>query len=158
MRTPDDRAATTAGDAAPEAADDAAPKRGFPHPMTILGIVIAAVWVITLFIPSGEFREQTNVAEDGSEYTSLVYERVDAPLSGSERVEDLLLSPVNGMYGVQNAESGHIGPFNSGRLFGGIDVVVFIIAIGGFMTVVFRTGAQPRHRQLAHRFAEKGRR
>lgn len=135
--------------------DDVEPeksKRSFPHPLTILVVVILAVWVVTLFLPSGQY----DIGDDGRPIPSS-YHEIDAPLDGSERVEDLLLSPVNGMYGIQDLDTGHVGPFNSGRMFGGVQVFIFILAIGGFMTVVFETGALNLGiARLAHRFADRG--
>jgi uncharacterized ion transporter superfamily protein YfcC len=68
-----------------------------------------------------------------------------------------VLSPINGLYGISDAETGQVGPFNSGTLFGSAQVFLFILAIGGFMTVVFATGALDRGLSLlAHRFRARG--
>ena len=66
---------------------------------------------------------------------------VNFPLDLDGRIQDLLLAPVNGMYGIQDPETGQVGPFNRGAMFGSIEVFLFILSIGGFMTVVFATGA-----------------
>jgi uncharacterized ion transporter superfamily protein YfcC len=72
-------------------------------------------------------------------------------------VSDLVLAPVNGFYGIQDPETGQVGPFNSGFLFGSAQVIVFILMIGGFMTVVFKTGALDAGiGKLAHRFRTRG--
>lgn len=127
-------------------------QRGFPNPISILAIVIVIVWVVAWFIPAGEY----DIGDDGRPIPGS-YQQVDAPLDGSERVEDLLLSPVNGMYGIRDGATGHVGPFNSGTLFGGAQVFMFILAIGGFMTVVFATGSLNLGiARLAHRFATRG--
>ena len=74
-----------------------------------------------------------------------------------ERVSDLLLAPVNGLYGIQDPATGMVGPFNQGLMFGSVQVFLFILAIGGFMTVVFATGALDRGiHHLAYRFRAKG--
>ena len=52
-----------------------------------------------------------------------------------------MLAPVNGMYGIQDPETAMVGPFNKGTMFGSVEVFLFILSIGGFMTVVFATGA-----------------
>ena len=57
---------------------------------------------------------------------------------------DLLISPINGLYGIQNPETGFIAPFGVGSLFGAAGVFLFILAIGAFMTAVFATGALDR--------------
>ena len=53
---------------------------------------------------------------------------------------DSIKAPINGLYGVQD-ETGNISFWNSGELFGAIDVALFIIVIGGFLGVTMKTGA-----------------
>ena len=53
---------------------------------------------------------------------------------------DSLTAPINGLYGIEDAK-GNINYYNSGSLFGAIDVALFIIVIGGFLGVTMRTGA-----------------
>jgi uncharacterized ion transporter superfamily protein YfcC len=50
------------------------------------------------------------------------------------------MAPINGMYGIEGAD-GTISPYNSGDLFGAIDVALFILVIGGFLGVTMQTGA-----------------
>ncbi len=54
---------------------------------------------------------------------------------------DSLLAPVNGMYGIEDPATGNIDVFNSGTLFGAIDVALFILVIGGFIGITMKTGA-----------------
>ena len=56
-------------------------------------------------------------------------------------VTDSLLAPINGLYGIESAEDGSISFYNSGELFGAIDVALFILVIGGFLGVTMKTGA-----------------
>jgi uncharacterized ion transporter superfamily protein YfcC len=127
-------------------------KRGFPHPLALLGIIIVVVWLGTFLIPAGEYRlDAAGHPVPGS------YQQVDSPLDFGEKVSNLLLSPINGLYGIQDPESGQVGPFNSGALFGGAQVFLFILAIGAFMTVVFATGAlELGIGHIAHRFRAQG--
>ena len=53
---------------------------------------------------------------------------------------DSLTAPINGLYGIEDAK-GNINYYNTGVLFGAIDVALFIIVIGGFLGVTMRTGA-----------------
>ena len=53
---------------------------------------------------------------------------------------DSLTAPINGLYGIED-DKGNISYYNSGVLFGAIDVALFIIVIGGFLGVTMRTGA-----------------
>ena len=50
------------------------------------------------------------------------------------------MAPINGLYGIE-AEDGSISVWNSGELFGAIDVALFILVIGGFLGVTMKTGA-----------------
>ena len=56
-------------------------------------------------------------------------------------VVDSLKAPINGLYGVEDPVTGNVGPFNSGELFGAIDVALFILVIGGFIGITMKTGA-----------------
>ena len=53
---------------------------------------------------------------------------------------DSLTAPINGLYGIEDAK-GNINYYNSGTLFGAIDIALFIIVIGGFLGVTMKTGA-----------------
>src|SRR4029450_10372761 len=53
---------------------------------------------------------------------------------------DSLMAPINGLYGIE-AEDGSISVWNSGELFGAIDVALFILVIGGVLGVAMKTGA-----------------
>jgi hypothetical protein len=46
---------------------------------------------------------------------------------------------VNGLYGVESSETGFIGPYESGELFGAAGVFLFVLAIGVFITMTMRT-------------------
>lgn len=127
-------------------------KKGFWHPLTILGLVILIVWIASLFIPAGAY----DLDEVGSPIPGS-FQQVESPLSGGEHVVNLLLSPINGLYGIENAENGQVQPFGTGTLFGSAQVFFFILAIGAFMTVVFATGALDLGiAHLAHRFKNQG--
>ena len=104
--------------------------RAFPSALSILTLVIVGVWIAAFFIPAGQYKFEGRSPIPGS------YHQIEAPLDTGERIVDLLLSPINGLYGIQNAD-GQVGPFNSGTLLGSAQVFLFILAIGGFMTVVF---------------------
>ena len=54
---------------------------------------------------------------------------------------DSLDAPINGLYGIEDAATGNIDVFNSGELFGAIDVALFILVIGGFIGITMKTGA-----------------
>jgi uncharacterized ion transporter superfamily protein YfcC len=127
-------------------------KRGFPSPFTILILVTILVWVAVLFIPSGQYQ----LDAEGSPIAGS-FQEIPSPLDFPDRVAELLLAPVNGLYGIRDPATGQVGPFNSGTLFGAAQVFAFILAIGGFMTVVFATGAlELGISHLAHRFRARG--
>jgi uncharacterized ion transporter superfamily protein YfcC len=120
------------------AAEPEPEKKGFQFPstMTVLVIVTLLVWIAAFIIPSGTYeRDESGVPTPGS------YQRVDSPLGLNERVEDFFLAPVNGLYGLQDPETGFVRPFGVGTLFGAVGVFAFVLAIGAFMTMVLKTGA-----------------
>ena len=60
---------------------------------------------------------------------------------------DSLTAPINGLYGIEDT-TGNINYYNSGSLFGAIDIALFVLVIGGFLGVTMRTGRdRDRHRQ-----------
>src|ERR1700756_5754569 len=104
------------GNTSPSAAGEKR-KRGFPAPVTILTFVLILVWIAAFFIPSGQYEL------DGSgSPIARSFRYVALPLDFGGRVQDLLLAPVNGMYGVQDPETGMVGPFNRGTMFGSVEV------------------------------------
>jgi len=113
-------------------------KKGFEFPgtMTVLVAVTFLVWLAAFLIPAGTYQHDENgVPVPGS------YQRVDSPQLFGDRVGDFFLAPVNGLYGLQDPETGFVRPFGVGRLFGAVSVFAFVLAIGAFMTMVLATGA-----------------
>ncbi len=124
----------------------------FPGAVATLAIVTVLVWVAALFIPSGLYQ----VDADGSPIPG-TYERTPSPLSLQDTVRQLVLSPVNGVYGLRNPESGFIDTETLGRMAGQIGVITFIMAIGAFISVSFATKAlEVAVAALAHRLRDKG--
>ncbi|MFJ4789136.1 YfcC family protein [Streptomyces sp. NPDC088794] len=124
----------------------------FPSALTVLAIVTVAVWLLAFLIPSGQYeRNESGAPVQGT------YHRVDSGQSFVDRLNDLFLSPVNGLYGIQDEKSGQVGPDLAGELYGSAGVFLFVLAIGAFITVVFATGALDRGiARLAHRLRERG--
>ena len=131
-----------------------APKRAFQFPgaVTTLAIVTVLVWVAALFIPSGHYRTDA----DGSPIPG-TFERTPSPLSMSESVRQLVLAPVNGVYGLRSPSTDLIDTATVGRIFGQIGVIVFIMSIGAFISVSFATRSlEVAVAALAHRLRNKG--
>lgn len=124
----------------------------FPSAITILGLVTVLVWIAAFFIPAGQYeRDEVGSPIIGS------YTPVESSQTFLDRLVDLLIAPVNGLYGIQNQETGFIAPFGQGALFGAAGVFLFILAIGAFMTAVFATGAMDRAiARLAHAARNRG--
>ncbi len=137
-----------------EAEREAKPKKGsrFPSAVSILGIVTLLVWVAALFIPAGAYQHD----EDGAPIPG-TYQRLGSALTIGERVTQLLLSPINGVYGLRGAESGIVDTETSGTVYGQIGVIVFIMAIGAFISVSFATKSfEVGVSSLADRLRSKG--
>uniref|UniRef100_UPI002FC7CEF9 YfcC family protein n=1 Tax=Aeromicrobium sp. TaxID=1871063 RepID=UPI002FC7CEF9 len=82
---------------------------------------------------------------------------VDSGLSFGDRLMELFLAPVNGLYGIESSETGFIGPYESGELFGAAGVFLFVLAIGIFITMSMRTGAIDNGvARVAQRFGNRG--
>lgn len=124
----------------------------FPGAVATLAIVTLLVWVAALFIPSGQYQ----IDADGSPIPG-TYARTPSPLNATEKVRQLVLAPINGVYGLRSAESGFVDTETVGRLFGQIGVITFIMAIGAFISVSFATKAlEVAVAALANRLRDKG--
>jgi len=125
---------------------------GFPSSVTTLAIVTLLVWFAALFIPAGQYTTDA----DGSPIPG-TYQRVESPLSNTERMEQLVLAPVNGIYGLLSPVRGTVDTRAVGRLFGQIGVIVFIMSIGAFITISFATRSlEVAVAALAHRLRSRG--
>jgi uncharacterized ion transporter superfamily protein YfcC len=115
--------------------DEAEPKHGFrlPSAYTILFALIVVMAVATWLIPAGAY----DLDKEGAPVPG-TYHSVDS--HPARILTDSLTAPVNGLYGIED-DKGNISYYNSGALFGAIDVALFIIVIGGFLGVTMRTGA-----------------
>lgn len=137
-----------------EAEEAEAPeKKGFTFPgaVTILVIVLVLMWVVTIFLPSGQYQ----LDEDGAPIAG-TYEQIDSPLSFGEQVVQLIRAPINGTYGVQGAD-GFVDTEVPGFLFGSVGVVVFIFSLGIFISVSFATRSlEVAVAQLAGRLKSRG--
>ncbi|MFD4566649.1 YfcC family protein [Streptomyces sp. NPDC058251] len=138
-----------------ERATDEPPHRSrftFPSALTVLAVVTIVVWLLAFLIPAGQYdRTASGAPIQGT------YHRVDSGESFVERLNDLFLSPVNGLYGIRDRKSGQVGPDLAGELYGSAGVFLFVLAIGAFITVVFATGALDRGiGRLAHRLRARG--
>jgi uncharacterized ion transporter superfamily protein YfcC len=123
----------------------------FPSAFTVLAIVAVVVWGLAFIIPSGTYQLKDGAPVPGT------YQQVPAPQDFSARVSDFFLSPVNGLYGVQDAKTNAVAADASGELFGAAGVFFFVLAIGAFITVMFATGALDRGiARLAHRTRDRG--
>ncbi|MFF3018103.1 YfcC family protein [Streptomyces sp. NPDC057939] len=120
--------------------------------MTVLALVTVAVWLLAFLVPAGQYTR----GKDGAPVSG-TYHRVDDTRSLTDRLNDLFLAPVNGLYGIQDATTGEVGPSFTGALYGSAGVFLFVLAIGSFITVVFATGALDRGiARLAHRLRDRG--
>jgi len=134
---------------------EVAPKKkkfGFPTAVTTLGIVTLLVWVAAIFLPSGRYQ----LDEDGSVIPG-TFEQIPSPLEGWANVQQLILAPINGIYGLLNPVTDFVDTETTGRMFGQIGVITFIMAIGAFIAVSFETRSlDVAVAGIAHRLRSKG--
>ncbi len=109
----------------------------FPSAFTVLFGVTVSVWLLAFLVPSGQYKTDP---ESGRPIPGS-YEQIDAGLSFTDRLYQLFMAPVNGLYGVKDATTGFISPYASGELFGAAGVFLFVLAIGVFITMTMRSGA-----------------
>jgi uncharacterized ion transporter superfamily protein YfcC len=120
----------------PAAAPPEEQKSGFalPSAYTILFALIVLVAIATWIIPAGVYKLN---AATGEPIPGTYHE---VPSHPAHILRDSLTAPINGLYGIENAK-GNINYYNSGTLFGAIDIALFILVIGGFLGVTMKTGA-----------------
>jgi uncharacterized ion transporter superfamily protein YfcC len=105
-----------------------------PSAYTILFALIVLVAIATWIIPAGVYNVS---ASTGEPIPGTYHEVASHP---ARILVDSLTAPINGLYGIEDA-SGNINYYNSGSLFGAIDIALFILVIGGFLGVTMKTGA-----------------
>ena len=108
-------------------------KFSFPTAFTILFILLFLIAAATWLIPAGSY----DYNEDGEPIPG-TYHQVES--NPQRLLSSALKGPINGMYGIED-ESGNVDVWNSGELFGAIDVAMFVLIIGGFLGVTMKTGA-----------------
>jgi uncharacterized ion transporter superfamily protein YfcC len=106
-----------------------------PSAYTILFALIVLTAIATWIIPAGIYQIDP---ETGSPIPG-TYQEVDS--TPSRIIVDSLEAPINGLYGIEDPTTGNVDVFNSGELFGAIDVALFILVIGGFIGITMKTGA-----------------
>ncbi len=127
--------AVSAPQAKPTTTTGVAPQKRkftFPTAYTILALLVVVFAALTFVIPAGRY----DTDQEGSPVPG-TYKPVEPNPQGPSAV---LLAPVNGTYGIQD-EKGNVNVYNSGALYGAIDVAFFILMIGGFLGVTMKTGA-----------------
>jgi uncharacterized ion transporter superfamily protein YfcC len=105
-----------------------------PSAYTILFALIVLAAVATWVIPAGVYNLN---ATTGEPVPGTYHEVASHP---ARILVDSLTAPINGLYGIEDT-TGNINYYNSGSLFGAIDIALFILVIGGFLGVTMKTGA-----------------
>jgi uncharacterized ion transporter superfamily protein YfcC len=105
----------------------------FPTAYTVLFLLLILVVIATWIIPAGQYDKN----EDGEPIPGSYHEVEQNP---QKIVADGLMAPVNGMYGLEG-EDGSVSVYNSGSLYGAIDVALFVLIIGGFLAMTMASGA-----------------
>ena len=125
----------------------------FPTAYTILFLLLIVMAVLTWIIPAGQYELNPDGAPIPGTYHNV-------PQNPQKILSGTLLAPITGTYGIQAAD-GNVSPYNSGTLYGAINVALFVLVIGGFLGLTMKTGAidagiacagtQPGHtRESAH--------
>ena len=125
----------TVGEPVGEEAEPPKSRFTLPSAYTILFALIVLMAIATWIIPAGQYCHSTR---NGSPIPG-TYQEVES--SPSRIIVDSLEAPINGLYGIEDPATGNVDVFNSGDLFGAIDVALFILVIGGFIGITMKTGA-----------------
>src|SRR5206468_5364872 len=88
-----------------------------PSAYTILFALIVLAAIATWIIPAGVY----NLSNAGEPVPGTYHEVAAKP---ARILVDSLTAPINGLYGIEDAK-GNISYYNSGSLFGAIDVALF---------------------------------
>src|SRR4029450_13947748 len=104
-----------------------------PSAYTILFALIVLAAIATWAIPAGVY----NLNAAGETVPGTYHEVASEP---ARILVDSLPAPIKGLDGIEDAK-GNINYYNSGSLFGAIDIALFILVIGGFLGVTMKTGA-----------------
>src|SRR4029450_9072189 len=104
-----------------------------PSAYTILFALIVLAAIATWVIPAGVYNLN---ATTGEPVPGTYHQVASHP---AHILRDSLTAPINGLYGIENAK-GNINYYNSGSLFGAIDIALFILVIGGFLGGTMKTG------------------
>ena len=112
------------------------PRRGFalPSAYTILFILIVAVAAADLDHPGRRVRARCGRRADPRH---LPHGRAEPAADRRRLADGADQRPLRH----REAEDGSVSVWNSGELFGAIDVALFILVIGGFLGVTMKTGA-----------------
>jgi uncharacterized ion transporter superfamily protein YfcC len=105
----------------------------FPTAYTILFLLLIVMAVLTWIIPAGQYQLNADGAPIPGTYHTV-------PQNPQTILGGTLLAPITGTYGIQ-AEDGTVSPYNSGTLYGAINVALFVLVIGGFLGLTMKTGA-----------------
>jgi len=117
----------------------------FPSTFAILFGLAILIAILTWIIPAGLYKLDKNGSPEPGTYHQVT--------SHPQGVGDVLMSPINGMYGLESnpgpllpednaSETGTtISVNNEGALYGSIGVGLFVLVIGAFITITMRSGA-----------------
>jgi uncharacterized ion transporter superfamily protein YfcC len=130
-----------------EPAEQKKPGFQFPSTFAILFGLTILVAILTWIIPAGVY----NLNAEGNPEPG-TYHQVP---SNPQGVGDILMAPINGMYGLlsnpgpllpqdnpnEGVQAGNVSVNNEGALYGSIGVALFVLVIGAFITMTMKSGA-----------------
>ena len=135
----------------------------FPTALTVLAIVMLAVWIASFFVPAGVYDQdpETGAPVPGTyqelpDCGTVPPEELCSDKSLNAQFGILWRSTPNGLYGIENTTTRLIGADESGFLYGSAQIFLFVLAVGAFITIAMKTGAiEAGIGRLATRFGKK---
>ena len=146
----DDGESSAVGAVAPASESDAPTTRRwkFPSALTVLAIVLIAMWIASFVIPSGvyELDPETGAPVPGSYHELPGCGEADEGQLCSDKslvahFARLWRAPPNGLYGIENPDTRLVGADEEGFLYGSAQIFLFVLAVGAFITMAMKTGA-----------------
>ncbi len=158
-KAPDIDDAAQPGQEAPDTPPEKKRRFNFPNALTVLFIILIAVWVAAFVIPSGVYDRTADGDPIPGSYQEIPkcdtgVEREPTPVRSIDRTPEgacidksvgnmfqlLWIAPPNGLYGIED-EYGTVNAGNEGWLFGSAEIFLFVLVVGAFITVTMKTGA-----------------
>lgn len=112
----------------------------FPSALTVLALILVAVWLASFFIPSGVYELDESGAPVPGTYRELprcdeaAADELCVDKSLSAQFGLLWRAPPNGLYGIEDPSTRIVAADTEGVLYGAAPIFLFVLAVGAFIS------------------------